>query len=1020
MSYNIEKRLESFKEIEIEPSAQLISKTLQLARAYTEQKRNRRRINWIPTFMTASLAVIAVIFAIITFVNLKENTMVISSETAAIYSLDINPSIEMGVDSNKEVIEVKSLNEDGKLLLKQVNCMGLDIKDCFNQLINKAVELGYISEDDINYVMISEIVVKSDFMSIKEEMTDVTKPESVKLVFLIGDIEDKETADSKGISIGKEIFQEKAQEIGISIKDSDLIEKSIKEVISNSSSSVSQLFDKTKTYTTPEFVAESHEGYIAMTWKEISDDGFSGYKIVISKNNAAPEYPADGYLVFITDTKQTSYLITDQVKYQGGDFGEQLMDNESYYITITAVYSDKNITGKAVKVKYTSKKEVVITPSQTPSPSPSPVVNQAAFIHGERLQDGTVNLTWDKIYSASFTGYKIVASATNENPKYPDDGYIKYITDKNINSLHIGNEFSGVLKKGSNYYFSVTVLYGNESIAGNSVQLKYMETKITPPPVEIKGTTITGERLSNGNIILGWDKIDDASFTGYKVVASATNQSPCYPEDGYITYITDRSQTSLLLDASYSGKLAYGTEYYFSITALYGEKKAAGNAIKLKYMDNQAESEFKQSVITGQRMADGSVLLSWNKIDDTRLTGYKVVASSSNPTPSYPEDGYIKWITDKNTTSLLVDSSFASALIPGTEYYFSITALYNDQKVKVPGNAVKLKYMETTMSSGYLPSIITGQKMEDGTLLLSWDKIENSEFSGYKIVASATNQTPSYPADGYIRWITDKNSTSLLVDSSFASTLTYGTEYYFSVTVLYNNQTVKIPGNAVKFTYMSTAVQESHNSSVISGQRLEDGSLLLTWDKIESNDFSGYKVVASATNSSPSYPNDGYISWITDKNSTSLLVNSSFSSSLVPGTEYYFSITVLYNNQTIKVPGNAIKLKYLDTASQSELIASTITGQRLSDGNILLSWDMINVEGFSGYKVVASATNPNPSYPADGYIRWITDKNVTSLLVDGSFSSSLTEGTGYYFSITVLYNSQTVKIPGNSVYLLFR
>lgn len=201
---------------------------------------------------------------------------------------------------------------------------------------------------------------------------------------------------------------------------------------------------------------------------------------------------------------------------------------------------------------------------------------------------------------------------------------------------------------------------------------------------------------------------------------------------------------------------------------------------------------------------------------------------------------------------------------------------------------------------------------------------------------------------------------------------------------------------------------------------MEDGSVLLTWDKIENSEFSGYKVVASATNSAPCYPDDGYIKWITDKNTTSLLVDASFSSSLSPGTEYYFSITALYSNQTIKIPGNAVKIKYLDSSVQSEFAFTTISGQRLPDGNILLTWDAIDAEGFSGYKVVASSSNPSPSYPADGYIRWITDKSVTSLLVDGSFSTALSEGTGYYFSITVLYNDQSVRIPGNAVYLLFR
>ena len=75
---------------------------------------------------------------------------------------------------------------------------------------------------------------------------------------------------------------------------------------------------------------------------------------------------------------------------------------------------------------------------------------------------------------------------------------------------------------------------------------------------------------------------------------------------------------------------------------------------------------------------------------------------------------------------------------------------------------------------------------------------------------------------------------------------------------------------------------------------------------------------------------------------------------------------------------------------------------------------------FAGYKVVASKTNPNPAYPGDGYIEWITDKNVTSLVVSGTYGSTFTAGTSYYFSITVLYGDHTVKVPGNSIYLQYK
>ena len=67
------------------------------------------------------------------------------------------------------------------------------------------------------------------------------------------------------------------------------------------------------------------------------------------------------------------------------------------------------------------------------------------------------------------------------------------------------------------------------------------------------------------------------------------------------------------------------------------------------------------------------------------LNGYKVVASKSDSTPSYPENGYLYYITDRkelcrDRNSTAYNTGFAS--ISSTEkYYFAITAVYKDRNV---------------------------------------------------------------------------------------------------------------------------------------------------------------------------------------------------------------------------------------------------------------------------------------------------------------------------------------------------
>lgn len=97
------------------------------------------------------------------------------------------------------------------------------------------------------------------------------------------------------------------------------------------------------------------------------------------------------------------------------------------------------------------------------------------------------------------------------------------------------------------------------------------------------------------------------------------------------------------------------------------------------------------------KSSSGKLVLQWKKVTDPRLQGYKVVISKDNPTPAYPNDGYLYWITDPDQTSAVVDNSskynsgdFGGYLVPGETYYFSVTVLYDGGKVST--NTLKLKY----------------------------------------------------------------------------------------------------------------------------------------------------------------------------------------------------------------------------------------------------------------------------------------------------------------------------------------
>lgn len=551
----------------------------------------KSKLGRILLILTTTTAIAAIVFSVILWRTMDHFASNYSKDTAAIYSLDINPSVEIGVDLQREVIEIRSLNEEGKQLLGQVNCMGLALGDCIDRLIAKAVELGYLDAQDENYVLLSEIMIFGQFATMQGEFEAMADQSPAQLIFLQGSLQQREDADLKGISTGKEIYQEKAREIGVEITDSDLAGKSITELICNTYTSTRRIFDLDVQYPAPVFTATQQEGYIEIQWEKIENPELCGVKIVLSRNDPDPSYPDNGYLAYITDKTQTSFRADNSTGYHNGDFGDFLVDQDEYYLNITVLYQNGSASGKAIPVTFTAKTVESTPPTAAPSPTspavptPKPTASTPAGVSkitGTRLADGSISLAWDKITSSDFSGYKVVASATNPNPVYPADGYIRYITERNTTSMIVGASYLSKLTPGTEYYFSVTVLYGDRKVPGNAIRLKYLDEGAMP---EYKTSTISGTRLEDGSISLTWEGIDHPAFSGYKVVASATNPNPSYPDDGYVAWITDKSATSLVIDDSYGSKLTAGTSYYFSITVLYCDHsvKKPGNSVYLQY-----------------------------------------------------------------------------------------------------------------------------------------------------------------------------------------------------------------------------------------------------------------------------------------------------------------------------------------------------------------------------------------------------------------------------------------------------
>lgn len=123
----------------------------------------------------------------------------------AVVTLDINPSIQMEVDSNKKIIKVEGINDDGKKLeLSEIK--GLNIDEGISIIKQKLIDNNYL--DTNHEVLVAFAVVnekQQNNISYEEEILDSIKTtfKSENIAYVKGNKEAVKEAKSQGISLGR-------------------------------------------------------------------------------------------------------------------------------------------------------------------------------------------------------------------------------------------------------------------------------------------------------------------------------------------------------------------------------------------------------------------------------------------------------------------------------------------------------------------------------------------------------------------------------------------------------------------------------------------------------------------------------------------------------------------------------------------------------------------------------------------------------------------------------------------------
>jgi hypothetical protein len=121
---------------------------------YSEKSERKNKINNIigGIFMKKKIA-LALSAAVV--LSLAGGGYAYAKTPVAYVSVDINPSVELGVNAFDTVVSVEAYNEDGKNVLEGTDLLNTKIDQAVSTVISNAIEDGYIKEDGSSVIGIT-------------------------------------------------------------------------------------------------------------------------------------------------------------------------------------------------------------------------------------------------------------------------------------------------------------------------------------------------------------------------------------------------------------------------------------------------------------------------------------------------------------------------------------------------------------------------------------------------------------------------------------------------------------------------------------------------------------------------------------------------------------------------------------------------------------------------------------------------------------------------------------------------
>lgn len=164
------------------------------------------------TPMKKVIGLLALSFTLIFAVwfGLNQNDIARDEEVVMLVGVDINPSFELSVNRNNNVVEIEALNDDAKTI-DVSDLIDEPVEDVVEEIIRRAAQAGFIDVNDLeeDYVVVSTVSLEDDEdeqdeleEEIGQKVRDSEFLQSLNIVQIKATQREKFEAEGKNIPVG--------------------------------------------------------------------------------------------------------------------------------------------------------------------------------------------------------------------------------------------------------------------------------------------------------------------------------------------------------------------------------------------------------------------------------------------------------------------------------------------------------------------------------------------------------------------------------------------------------------------------------------------------------------------------------------------------------------------------------------------------------------------------------------------------------------------------------------------------